>query len=114
FLRCLLELVASGDIPVDLQNRCRVSILIAHQRLAALHEYDPTIPAGMQQFALPVAFMLDVCLDGSQIDGKARLEQVMGDAAQRLLDSPAIECLCPFIPEGHPAHSVAGENGDVC
>src|SRR5436309_4590431 len=87
-----------------------MSVLIAHPSPAAFDEHDAAIPAGLHELAFPLACALELCLDGGEADGEARLEQTMADAALRLLGCPAVEFLSSPIPEEHPAHGVADED----
>jgi hypothetical protein len=50
-------------IAVDLQDGARLALVIAHEPLAALHDHEAAVPAGMREFSLSVAVAFKVQAD---------------------------------------------------
>lgn len=85
-LGCLLR----GDVPVDLQNAHGPAFIVAPQSPAAGHYDFHTIPARVNQFIFPPAFVEESAFGLLNGYGKLGLQQRMSDLADHLLCPPAV------------------------
>ena len=100
-----------GDVSIDDEDRFGLSLLVTHQRPAALDHDLSAVSPHLMHFAFPLSVLNDCLARRIELRGTIFEKELFGVFANHFFSRPAVDFFGALVPEQNVLIEIAHENG---